>query len=277
MARNVILLSPTDSDAATMTASSEVSGLPVANLQDMQPAKKWRSTGVATEYILVTFASAVAANAVALVGHNLSASGTIRIRGAVVQANLTSSPTVDTTAVSAWPGTGKPSIASWPHFTALYRWTNATACRYWRIDIADAAPATTYFEAGRLVLGAYWQPTINFDLGGTPLGLDPEDVQIKTPYGRTFTDRRHASAPRLFELSIYALTKSEALDGCAEIQRLRGNWGDVICCLDPDETSQLHRYTMQGVFTGYPGYTLPPAYDSSGNMFGCGIKLRELI
>ena len=50
---------------------------------------------------------------------------------------------------------------------------------------------------------------------------------------------------------------------------LRGGWGDVVCCLDPSESTDFHRFIMQGVFTDQqPRYTLPPAWDSDGNMFG---------
>lgn len=276
--QNVLVLSPRDSDGATVTASTEASAsLVAANLQDMQPAKKWRSSSTTGEYVLVTFDTAVAANCLAVVGHNLSGSGTIRLRGAVLQANLTTSPDYDSTALSAWPGTGKPTDALWPVYTSLRKNSNTTACRYWRIDFADSAPVTTYLEASRIALGIAWQPSYNFDIGGTPLGFDVPDVQTKTPFGRTFTDRRTYSAPRVFELAFYALTRSESLRGIFEIQRLRGLWGDVICSLDPTETTDFHRYTMQGVFTDRAAYTVPPAFDSGGNMFGAGLRLRELI
>lgn len=272
-----IILSPASSDAATLAASSAVSGLDVTNLQNVQPRKKWRTTGTAAEYVTVAFSSGVAANCLALVGHNLSGSATVRVRGANSAAAVTAAPVYDSTAISAWPATGKPSVSSWNHFTLLKTWSNNTALTNWRIDLADSAPATTYLEAGRLALGAMWQPTPSFDLGGTPLGFDTVDVQTRTPYGSLFTDRRNASPARIFELAIYALNKREAFDGLYELQRLRGMWGDVICCLDPSETTDLHRFTMQGAFTMGGAYTLPPAFDSSGNQFGAGIKLREFI
>lgn len=277
MAQSLLILSPAASDAATLAASSEVSGLGVANVQNVQPRKKWQTTGTAAEYITGTFASAVAANSLALVGHNLSASATVRVRLANSAGAVTSAPVVDTGVVSAWPATGKPSVTSWNHHTTLKTWSNSTALTNFRIDIADPAPVTTYQEFGRLALGAKWQPTLSFDLGGTPLGFDVRDIQRVTDYGQLFTDRRNLSPARIFELSIYALNKREAFDGIYELQRLRGMWGDVICCLDPSETTDLHLFTMQGAFVSPGAYTLPPAFDSSGNMFGAGIRLREFI
>ena len=276
MTEPLILLSPAASDAATVAASSEASGLPATNLQNVQPRKKWRSAGTSA-YLLVTYSVGVACNAFALVGPNLSGSGTVRIRGANSLAAVTAAPVYDSTVVSAWSTTGKPSVANWPQHTLLKKFSNSTALTVWRIDLADSAPVTTYLEAGRLALGTCWQPSINFDLSGTPLGFDISDVQTRTPYGGLFTDRRTISPPRIFEIAIYALNKREAFDGIYEIQRLRGMWGDVICCLDPTETTDLHRMTMQGAFTMGGAYTLPPVFDGDGNMYGAGIKLREFI
>ena len=223
------------------------------------------------------FGSAVAANALAIAGHNFSGAATLRVRAAASAAAVTAAPLLDTTALSAWPASGKPSIASWSNWTSLLKWTNTTAYRYWRVDFADSAPLASYFDFGRIVLGPYWQPSLNFDIGGTPFAFSPLDIQTVTPYGYTFTDRRGDSAPRLFEIALYSLTQREAFDGIYEIQRLRGLWGDLICALDPGADTDFHRFIMQGCFTAGAAYPLPPAFDASGNMFGAGIKLREFL
>lgn len=273
----MLLLSPSLSDAASFAASSELSTLGVINAQNIQPKKVWRTNSTTGQFLTVDFGSAVPANALAIVGHNLSGNATLRVRAAASAAAVTAAPPIDTAAQSAWPSTGKPTIGNWPNLTSLLKWTNGTAYRYWRVDFADPSPLATYLDFGRIVLGAYWQPSINFDLGGTPLGFAPTDIQTATPYGYTFPDRRAESAPRLFELQCYAVNQREALDGIYEIQRLRGLWGDVICCLDPGATTDFHRYVMQGCFTAGGSYPLPPAFDSDGNMFGVGIKLREFL
>lgn len=277
MAQSLIILSPAASDAATLAASSAASDLPVTNLQNVQPRRKWQSTGTAAEYITLEYATAVAADQLAIVGHNLSGSATVRVRGANSAAAVTAAPVYDSGVVSAWPVSGKPTATDWNHHILFKALSNSTALTNWRIDLADSAPVTTYLEAGRLALGAKWQPTPSFDLGGTPMGFDVRDVQSITPHGELFTERRNASPARVFELAIYALSRREAFDGIYELQRLRGMWGDVICCLAPDETTDLHIFTMQGAFMAGGAYTLPPAFDSAGNMFGAGIRLREFI
>ena len=76
-----LILSPRESDAATLVASSQETALPVANLQSLQPKKVFRAGG---SYVAVTvaFAEPVAANMLALVRHNLGAGGVIRCSAA---------------------------------------------------------------------------------------------------------------------------------------------------------------------------------------------------
>lgn len=275
-ASNIVLLSPRDSDAATLIAGSEVSTLPVANLQSQQPKKVWRS-GSATDYVAATFAAPVAANMVAIAGHNFSAAAVYRVRGADTLANATAAPAVDTGWQSAWPATGKPLYANWPRSLSALLWSNDSAFLCWRVDIADPSIGQAYIEAGRLVLGRYWQPSINFDLGGTPLAYDQRDVQVTTDYGEIFTDRRQRSAARRFGLQISAADRREVLDGIAEIQRLRGLWGDVICLLDPAATTDFHRHSMQGVFTAPQEHRIVPQFTANGEMWTVDLQLREIF
>ena len=272
----IALLSPTDSDAATIAAGSAVTTLPAANLQSQQPKKVWRSAS-ASDYLNVTFAAPIAANMLALVGHNLSSMGTFRVRAAATLANTVTAPVVDTGYQSVWPATGKPVAPQWPRRLSMLTWSNDAAYLYYRVDILDPDPATTYIEAGRLVLGRYWQPTFNFDLSGTPLGFDQIDVQTKTDYGELFTDRRQRSAARRMSLQISASDKRETLDGVAEIQRLRGGHGDVIVCLDPNATTDFHRFSMQAVFTSPQEHQIVPQFNGGDVMFTVALPLREVI
>ncbi len=275
MAR-IAVLSPRDSDLATMAAGSEVATLPAVNLQNQQPKKVWRSASAA-DYITVTFGAPVAANMLALNGHNLSAGGVFRVRGADTLANTAAAPSVDTGWQSVWPATGKQADAYWPRYLSALLWSNDALFQYWRVDIADPAVSQIYVEAGRLVLGRYWQPTTNFDLGGTPLAYDPRDGQVTTDSGEIFTDRRQRSAARRFALQISAADRREMLDGIAEIQRLRGLWGDVICLLDPAATTDFHRHSMQGVFTAPQEHRIVPQFTANGEMWTVDLQLREIF
>lgn len=272
----VVVLSPRDSDLATMSASSEVATLPIANVQTMSPKKVWR-TSATEDYANITFAGPLAANMLALNGSNLSAGGVYRVRLASSLAGLTSSPPIDTGWQSVWPTTGKPADASWPRYLSALLWSNDALYQYARVDIADPDNADGYIEVGRLALGRYWQPEITIDLAGTPLGFDQRDVQTVTDYGETFTDRRNASAPRLFNVQISAADKREVFDGIADIRRLRGMWGDVFVLLDPNATTDFHRLSMQGVFTTQQQHAMAQLFTENGEMYSVDLTLREVI
>lgn len=67
-------------DAATITASSEASGYPATCIQDSFRSRRWRSTSINNESLAIDFGEAKNFNALALVDHNLSVTGTIRIK-----------------------------------------------------------------------------------------------------------------------------------------------------------------------------------------------------
>ena len=151
---NILFLSPRLSDAATPTASSEVTSLPATFAQNQEPTKKWRTTGCAAEYIILDFGAGKAVlNAAAIVGHNLSADATIQLRLANTVPNLTAAPAKDSTALSAWPSSGKHEDPEWAHELSLITITNTTAYRYARLDFVDAANAAGYLEFGRIAVG----------------------------------------------------------------------------------------------------------------------------
>ena len=279
-ARSAVLmvLSPLDSDAATLSASSQVATLPVGNLQAMQPARVWRADGVTEVSITVAFARGVAANAMALVGHNLFAAGVLRVRLADTLANLTAAPAVDTGWQSAWPVTGRPNDVNWPRQLSALTWSNDAAFAFARLDIADPSPLKTYIEAGRLVLCRAWQPTANFDLAGAlPMGFDQRDIQTMTDYGGMFTDRRTRSAPRRVQVALSFTNRREALDGIADIRRQAGMWGDIVVLLDPSATTDFHRLSLQGVFTTQQEHRLTQLFDQSGELWTAEIPVREVI
>lgn len=274
--QNMLLLSPRNIDRATLTATGEVPTLPVTNLQTIQPARKFRVMDNEVS-IYVAFATAISANALALVAHNFSDSGSIRLRAATLQADLDSDPELETDWASPWPNGLKPIAPDWANWLSLIQFENNSAYRYWRVDLFDDGPSQTYLEAGRLVLDRAWQPSTNFDFGGTPMAHDPRDAVAETDYGYTFTDRRTLSPPRIFKLQITSANQTEVLAGLQEIQRLAGLAGDLVCCLDPGDADNFHLLSMQGRFTKGGAFGAPALWDEDGPLWGAAIEMREFL
>lgn len=270
------LLSPRASDTATITAATEVPTLPVANVQNVQPKKVYRSLSTSVS-LSIGLAAPLDCTHLAIVGANLDDSAWVRLRGAAAPIDISGAPVVDTDWINPWPLGAKPDAPDWPSWMQVLNWENEDPLQYWQLDIVDGGGGLSYIDIGRLIIGKPWRPSMNFDFGGTPIAFDPRDAVAETDYGSTFTDRRTLSPPRLFDLQFSALSERDVLRGLFEIQRLAGLAGDVICCLDPADAENHHLMSMQGRFTRGGAYGAPPVFDEQGHCWSTSIGLREFL
>jgi len=121
----------------TVTPSSAQPGYAGANTQNRFTIKAWRTTADADENIVLDYGSAVSADGVAIIGHNLTASATINLQG-----NATDSwgaPSIDETLTS--------------RSGVILHWFTSGSYRYWRVRIQDPTNPDTYLQVGRIILG----------------------------------------------------------------------------------------------------------------------------
>lgn len=134
-------------DQASISASSEASGLPATNVTQIWKSRVWRATGCSSEWLKFDFGAAAAVRAFALVGHNLTAAATIKI-----QANATdvwTAPSIDVT-------------LTYHADNLVYLWTADQSYRFWRLSIIDAGNPDGYVQVGRIFLGQTATPDRNF-------------------------------------------------------------------------------------------------------------------
>lgn len=271
---NALFLSSKRGDGATLAASSAETSLPVTYLQNPDPAAMWRATDCAAEWVTIDLGAPYACNALMLVGHSGSAAGTIRVRGAATAAGVTAAPMINTTALSLWPTSGKPTDEDWPAYLTLVRWNSATL-RYWRFDIADGANPDGFFQAARVFIGKAVQLTYDVDLN-VGLGLDSPDEPNRSPYGKTFIDPRGAASRRLV-LPISNVNDRQMKDELFDLQRYCGRGRDFGFTLDPSATTDFHRYSLQAVFDGNAQFDAQPLFDSSGQVWRTSLTLNEMM
>lgn len=264
-----LFVSPRMFDLATVDSGDWRAALPVTNLQDMQPSRLARTTNLSNTFFVVEFTSAVIVNAIFLINTNLTASATIRVRTAASEANLTAAPTFDSTAVSAWPGTGRPTDEGLTRFNVFKSLANSTARVWLRVDLADGTNPDTYIDIGRCLAGQAVQPAINFAYDWS-WSHAPADVVVPTAFGHTLTQAR--LRPRIFNLPFEALTEAEMWASIGDLQRLRGLAQDVAVCLDSAATTYLHRYCLHGLL-GDPIDFSQPFVDA----YAGRVSLRELL
>lgn len=200
-------------DSATISSSSEAStSLIDDNVVDEFVAKKWRSTGDSTEYLLFDLGSSTTIKMVAIFSHNLTSGATITLQGN--DTDSWGSPTYDET-------------VDWSA-VAIVQFLNETL-RYWRIVINDASNPDGYIEIGRVCGGSYYEPAINITDKVRKAINDPSVItesegrqgySIVKPKYRTYT----------ISFDLIPLTQQDELE---TIFRFVGKHKPIVISLDP--------------------------------------------
>lgn len=133
----------------TSLGGNETATGPVANLRTDEPGMVWRSTNLTTVYFKVQL-DGTPWDTFALVGSNLRATDTIRIRAGSTSAIVdgSSSLTVDQT-FAAWTGTAPTNGAL--SFKLL---GSPVTSPFVRVDITSTSNPAGYVQAQRLVIGS---------------------------------------------------------------------------------------------------------------------------
>ena len=218
----------------TVTASTELPTLPAINLQQpfLNP-NRWRSSAN-TATIDVNFGASYTIGVIALLGSNLTAAATFRLR---LSANSAlTSPTYDT-------GVSQINAGVDPTYDHLIHiLPTSQAGQYLRLELTDSS--LPYIEAGRLFAGIKFQPVHNFayDYKRTTLDsvrmVDSEGGQSWVEVGVQKEEVR---------LHFEAFTDSESQADLTAIRRL-GRHKDILAVLNPASTN-LGRDSVFGQIT----------------------------
>jgi len=274
---NALFLSSRLVDRATLVASSQVSSLPVAFLQDQRPEKKLRFTGCTAEWVAFDLGAdiAEACNALFWIDHNQTALGKLRLRMAATADAVTSAPVVDTgeAGTSAWPTSGKHTDLEWPQEISLLSWANDVILRYGRLDIADPTNPAGFVQAARFMIGRAFRPTFNIG-SNFGLGLSTSDKRERTAFNRLYTDNRGPAARRMI-LPLSALKDTELKRQLFQLQRYCGLARDFGFALDPDATDDFHINTMQATFENDAQFDAQPIWDANGRVWRTSLSISE--
>ena len=254
---NVLILNPRESDRATLMASTAVPSLPVANVQNQEPSRIWRTTSAIDQHIDFTATQPYAWNAAAMSAFVMSSSGVWRLQAFETAEDVGVTPIRDSGWQSVWPNGEKHTDPEWGAEAALLRIDNDEAYQFWRLSFSDPGAGMTKLDIGRIGIGRAIQPSINCDWEGG-IGFVPNDVQEPNGYGQIFTEERPTN--RTMEVTWSALGERETASTAMELSRLRGMSGDLFVFLDPGEVELFHKYSMQALFTGRHDYKARPVW-----------------
>jgi hypothetical protein len=263
---NVLLTTTNLVDTATLTASSQMSTLPVTNLADYRPAVVWRSQLAAVDpnpTITLTCPSAQAMAAVIICLHNASLTGTYQVQ-------LGNDPTFvnnlyDSGAgVSIWPATtglgnaplGLDGLGGFPPLSTYNQYRPYTIlvlpqtyiAQYLRIIFSDPANTSGYIQFGRLFVGSVITPSINFKDGWTLGWPDTLSAVQRTDSGNARIMRRPKF--RHLKLDWDYLPQSDAFPSFDDLGRIIGLSRDMFVVPFPQATLDIqYRTTIYGVPT----------------------------
>jgi hypothetical protein len=203
-----IVFSNAANRAATLAAAAEAGALVAGNLLTDIKSQVYRSTSTSAALTL-TWANAETVRCVALPYTNFTNAATLRVRGYTNAADP--DPVFDTTALTCCPytaasvfgwGINTPGVANFGYGGAVYAalWFTGGAVKKLVIDIADPTNAAGYIEAGRLVVGDYWELDYNADYG-LQIGYNDASEHKRNEAGDLMTGIRPRAKTLTFGLS----------------------------------------------------------------------------
>lgn len=196
---------------AVLTSSGTESALPLANVQDDQPAKVARLTGNSV-WLAADFGVARQVAGVALAGTNLTPTATLRVRlGNDGSTWSVDSGIVDPLADPELNGLGAHLLAS-----------GGGAYRHLRLDIADAALA--WIDLGCVLAGPVFRPTRNFSYGWQA-GEEDLSAVAEGEGGQMYVAARPQR--RRLALSFRAATEADVYDEVRAMMRHAGGRRNV--------------------------------------------------
>ena len=283
--RIMLLYNPV-SDAGTFASyGAWTTGLPLANLKDPLLYRRARSTNLslASTKFRIGFAAPITQKVFLLGPHNGSGGLRYRITG---YSNAGYSTLVfDTDWVSRtsssldlpwdtynwwWGGAGTenddPEVRPW----IIHVFDETVTAQHWQVEIDDTGNAAGYFEAGRLFMGDWWEPSINYQYSGNGLTMEPNVIRERSISGVEYSSRL-GSAPRVFAFTFDHLTEAELYSQAYRLQRMAGDDREVFVIPDPTD-SFIQRRAFLGRLRA-PG-TLSQNYFQRG---GVGFEIQERV
>lgn len=136
-------------DSQSLESSSENPTKPIENTQTRWKTQVWEATGYTAEYVRTTGASALQIYAVFVINGNITASGTMTLKGSD----------------DNWSTTPTSEVMTRSSDGALYVYIPSAPITRddWGIYIADATNPDGYISLGRVWMGAYYEETVGYN------------------------------------------------------------------------------------------------------------------
>lgn len=286
MAENIIISTTNfvDNAATTLTVDSESATLPKENLQDLQIVRVFRTGAVTSVQIDVDFGASRLVDLMAIIKHNFTVSATIQWR--LSNVSDFSTTVYDSGVIDVWPAIEDFGSSPWGVFTwggkptqelaDLYTSNvfnvleGAAFAIYMRINVSDSTNADGYLQAGRLIAGPAYQPSINY-ANGVEFEFIDESRVTKSRGGQTFVDEVERFRRMRFDL--IQLPENEIFGNVFNsLDRIKGISKDVLVIPQPSEPTTWITQNIYGRISA-----TAPIVNSTLTFYGRRIEIEEMI
>lgn len=239
-------------ECSSLTATSEVTGMEIANAQTHARSEFWRSTSAAAQTIQGAWSAGRDVNAFAAFRHN-AAGATLRLQ--LYSASNWTSEIYDSTAltVSSTPAgsfdwgnatTVDPRLADAPYVL----WLPATyAAQSFRITTGGTpSSGAAYFQAGRLWLGKYFEATHNMAPGLELQWIN--DSERRRSRGGSLRSRAGSASWRRLALDLRFMNEADR-QTWTDLEGVLGHERDLVVSAFPASGGRVERdYTLNAKF-----------------------------
>lgn len=203
-------------DAAVVTASSQITTLPVSAVADQDIQKIWRAAST-TASLLIDLGVQRQVEILALINSNAIASDAVQFRVSTTDATGNTGDAYDSGEILAGLN---------PSYRKLVHPINpAVTGRYVKIDLAQSSAP----EVGRLVVAAPWEPSRDMRFGWAQIWRD-WSRRSRSLGQNVFYDREPRQ--RGVRFNLFGLTQAEADEELQDLNRLAGTSQDILIVRD---------------------------------------------
>jgi hypothetical protein len=284
---NITLAWNNRTDAGTLSGGSWQATLPLTNLQNRQVQKVARSSNALTTstQFTIDLGAARAIGVVALVVHNISVVGKVRITASdtagftvtyynsgwidVWPTGMVPQALLEWEEDNFWLGTLSANARAGYQSPFIHLLPSAQNLRYWKVEVDDTGNTDGYVQIGRLFMAATWVPSVNYAYGAGLGYQDPTPIDVSLS-GAEYFDVR--SRFRVFNFELQYILGTEAYAYALDMQRLCGNSGEVLVVPDSSDTANQPYRAFVGRLL-----QMGPIQQPQPTAFTAAYQIKELL
>ncbi len=152
----------------------------------------------------------------------------------------------------------------------IHVFSSSVTAQYWKIEIDDQLNIDGYIQAGRLFIGSYWAPSINYMPENNGLSFRNATLESSTLRGGKHYWRR--INPRVWSCKISQIPEGEAFSSAYDLTQQAGYDKEVFVIPDVDDTTYIQRRAFLATIT-----QADPISQAAAGTASVGFTFEEIV